>query len=127
MIDPQKVDEVLFMLNQREDTSLEQPSASRSHDSTSLPRDEIFKRIEADRELHKRLRERRWVQPVSHNPQSSQLPPLASFMPLTTDHGGQEEPTMDIEFENDWETTSSLNEDDHDAIAEENHLCFPPT
>lgn len=45
-------------------------------------------------------------------------------MPLTSDQDGQEELTLDIEFENDWETTSSLNEDDDDAFIEENGYCF---
>ncbi len=46
-------------------------------------------------------------------------------MPLSTGRDGQEELTLDIEFANDWETTSSLNEDDFDAFTEENKLCFP--
>ncbi|KAJ3491452.1 hypothetical protein NLI96_g716 [Meripilus lineatus] len=122
VIEPHKVDEALSALERRREAAFEQPSTS--HDSTYLPREEVFKRIEADRERHKRLRERRWVQPVSHNPNTSQLPPLASFMPLTSDQDGQEELTLDIEFENDWETTSSLNEDDDDAFIEENGYCF---
>ena len=32
---------------------------------------------------------------------------------------------LDIEFDNEWETTSDWNEDDEDAIAEENTLCYP--
>lgn len=54
------------------------------------------------------------------------MPPLASFTPLTDDGDGEEELTLDIEFENDWETTSDWNEDDDDAAQEENELCFPP-
>lgn len=88
-----------------------------------LPRQEVFKRIEEDRERHKRLRERRWVQPVSHNLPNQAL--LASFMPLTDDGDGEGELTLDIEFENDWETTSDWNEDDDDAAHDENELCFP--
>jgi CTD kinase subunit gamma len=97
----------------------------RSGPANALPRPEVFKRIEEDRERHKRLRERRWVQPVSHNPHSHFPPQLASFLPLTDDGDGEEELTQDIEFENEWETTSDWNEDDDDAALEENNLCFP--
>jgi CTD kinase subunit gamma len=97
----------------------------RSGPANALPRPEVFKRIEEDRERHKRLRERRWVQPVSHNPLSHFPPQLASFLPLTDDGDGEEELTQDIEFENEWETTSDWNEDDDDAALEENNLCFP--
>ena len=81
--------------------------------------------MEEDRERHKRLRERRWVQPVSHNPPGAAAP-LASFLPLTDDGDGAGELTLDIEFENEWEATSDWNEDDEEAVAEENALCFPP-
>ena len=84
------------------------------------------KRIEQDRERHKRLRERRWVQPTLHNPPSFQLPPLACFYPLTEPGGGQEELALDIEFENEWEATSDWNEDDEEAMGEEAQLAFPP-
>ena len=80
--------------------------------------------MEEDRERHKRLRERRWVQPISHNPQGV-APPLASFLPLTDDADGPGELTLDIEFENEWEATSDWNEDDDEAVAEENGLCYP--
>lgn len=79
--------------------------------------------MEEDRERHKRLRERRWVQPISHNLPAA-VPPLASFLPLTDDGDGPGELTLDIEFDNDWEATSDWNEDDDEAIAEENELCF---
>jgi len=46
-------------------------------------------------------------------------------MPLTDDTDGAEELTMDIEFENEWETTSDWNEDDEEAVVEENDLCYP--
>lgn len=48
-------------------------------------------------------------------------------MPLTDDGDGAEELTIDIEFENEWETTSDWNEDDDDAAREENELCFAGT
>ncbi|OCH90584.1 hypothetical protein OBBRIDRAFT_776704 [Obba rivulosa] len=126
VLDPQKVDDAMATLDSRK-AALElsaDPTATRSS-STALPRSEVFKRIEEDRERHKRLRERRWVQPVSHNPQTNMATQLAAFLPLTDDGDGEEELTLDIEFENDWETTSDWNEDDDDAVVEENDLCFP--
>ena len=131
-------------------------------DSHAFSRNEVFKRIEEDRERHKRLRERRWVQPIVHRPQS--VPILASFAPLPVDNVPPEEPPfstdlnaiekeaptppgptsnpatkssntarrtsvpdlpIDIEFDNAWETTSDWNEDDDEAVAEENALCYP--
>lgn len=132
VIDPQKVDDVMATLDSRR-TSLEQDQKSTDASltnrpvapATALPRGEIFKRIEEDRERHKRLRERRWVQAISHNPHAHLPPQLASFLPLTDDGDGDGELTLDIEFENDWETTSDWNEDDDEAAAEENELCFP--
>jgi len=119
MVDTQKIDDIMTMLNNR--TASLESSSMQSH---SLSRSDVFKRIEEDRERHKRLRERRWVQPIIHNPSSYQPPQLASFMPLTDDGDGEEELTIDIEFENEWETTSDWNEDDDEAAREENELCF---
>ena len=62
------------------------------------------------------------MQPISHNISSHLSSTLASFLPLTD---GQEELSIDIEFENEWETTSDWNEDDDEAVAEESELCFP--
>lgn len=114
------MDEVITALEGR--NSQDRPEDAAGPPTAALPRHEVFKRIEEDRERHKRLRERRWVQPVSHNANSTQL---ASFLPLTDDGDGDEELTLDIEFENDWETTSDWNEDDDDAALDENELCFP--
>ncbi|KAH9485776.1 CTD kinase subunit gamma [Psilocybe cubensis] len=122
-IDPQKIDDVFSSLDSRPKIassstaeSLKRPLSPQQ----TLSRNEVNKRIEQDRERHKRLRERRWVQPISRNP-SFQPPQLASFYPLTD---GPEEVPIDIEFENEWETTSDWNEDDEDAIAEEDQLAF---
>lgn len=124
VLDPQTADDVLSSLDTRSALA-ELAVQSSSDQDISLPRNEIFKRIEEDRECHKRLRERRWVQPITHNPSSHHPPQLASFMPLTHPGDGEEELTIDIEFENEWETTSDWNEDDEEAAAEELSLCFP--
>lgn len=146
IIDPQKVDEIMSMLNSRkiplsehgEGSSAPQGPGQGSHHhnqrpvSSTFARNEIFKRIEEDRERHKRLRERRWVQPISHNPNPHLLPQLASFMPFPEDlklsspsHDAANNLTIDIEFDNEWEATSDWNEDDEEAVAEENMLSFP--
>ncbi|KAI0090559.1 CTD kinase subunit gamma CTK3-domain-containing protein [Irpex rosettiformis] len=124
VIEPQKIEEVITLLDSR-NAAVDNSADPQAKPTNALPRQEIFKRIEEDRERHKRLRERRWVQPVSHNPYTHLPPQLASFLPLTDDGDGDGELTQDIEFENDWETTSDWNEDDDDAAGEENNLCFP--
>lgn len=146
VIDPQKLDEILAGLESRKATSPIQVDEDEANDgvnenegnegddastqqrndfSSALSRNEIFKRIEQDRERHKRLRERRWVQPIAHNPHPHVLPQLATFMPPTDDMDGSAELTIDIEFDNEWETTSDWNEDDDEAVTEENKLCYP--
>ena len=125
-IDPQKIDDVLSLLDTRPKTTTSEPNASTtSPTKQALSRNDVNKRIEQDRERHKRLRERRWVQPTLHNPVSFQPPQLACFYPLTEPGGRQEELALDIEFENEWETTSDWNEDDEEAIKEEADLGFP--
>lgn len=93
---------------------------------------------------HKRLRERRWVQQIDRSEHNAQT--LASFLPFSQPliqlDADESQPVMevddshevrysqgpalpiDIEFENAWETTSDWNEDDVEAVAEEDALCF---
>ncbi|KAI0363394.1 hypothetical protein BV20DRAFT_958405 [Pilatotrama ljubarskyi] len=127
IVEPQKVDEVIAVLDGRR-AAAGSASTERapSPDSSvgGLTRDDIKRRMEEDRERHKRLRERRWVQPVGQNLPAA-MPPLASFLPLTDEGDGVGELALDIEFDNEWETTSDWNEDDDEAIAEENELCYP--
>ncbi|KAG0706060.1 CTD kinase subunit gamma CTK3-domain-containing protein [Suillus ampliporus] len=130
IIEPQKVDEVLSLLSSR-DVAPDATSTSAAPSTTAksephLSRGEIFKRIEEDRERHKRLRERRWVQAQPHSgpavPSYSTFA-LASFLPLSDAENA--ELALDIEFENEWEATSDWNEDDVEATAEERELCHP--
>ncbi len=127
VIDPQKIDEALSILNSRpniaQDTSTV-PQLASSSSQDHLPRNDVFKRIEEDRERHKRLRERRWVQSIAHNTADYRALPLACFLPLTESVDGERELPIDIEFDNEWETTSDWNEDDDEAAAEESELCF---
>nr|GAT50612.1 predicted protein [Mycena chlorophos] len=123
VVDPQTVDDVLASLETRAvPTSSSSPSSSRKSSHSSLSRNEVFKRIEEDRERHKRLRERRWVQPTSHRAPGQMN--LLAFMPLSGDNDN-EVLEIDVEFENDWETTSDWNEDDDEACVEESNCCFP--
>ncbi|KAI0666956.1 CTD kinase subunit gamma CTK3-domain-containing protein [Trametes maxima] len=125
IVEPQKIDEVITVLDERRAAALASSARSSAPDSSvgALTRDDIRRRMEEDRERHKRLRERRWVQPVAQNLPAS-LPPLASFLPLADEEDGVGELALDIEFDNEWETTSDWNEDDDEAVAEENELCF---
>ncbi|KAL0568093.1 hypothetical protein V5O48_013899 [Marasmius crinis-equi] len=143
VIDPQVIDTVISTLETRQsetqndlpepepenDAPTLQPRHQGHHKQSSrLPRQEVFKRIEEDRERHKRLRERRWVQPTAIKQQHSSNPGLTCFLPLDYGAGAGEDsaPPIDIEFDNDWETLSDWNEDDDEACAEENALCFTP-
>ncbi|KAI0764289.1 CTD kinase subunit gamma CTK3-domain-containing protein [Trametes elegans] len=126
IVEPQKVDEVIATLDERRADASESAARATSPDSApgALSRDDIKRRMEEDRERHKRLRERRWVQPVVGQAAAAAMPPLASFLPLTDEQDGVGELALDIEFDNEWETTSDWNEDDDEAIGEENVLCF---
>ncbi|THH09643.1 hypothetical protein EW145_g1872 [Phellinidium pouzarii] len=142
IIDPQKIDEVLVKLDtQKTAMHADRPPvhgngngevSPPSSATSTFSRNEIFKRIEEDRERHKRLRERRWVQPIAHNPHAHLLSQLASFAPDPDADAAAPAPgkaqmarTIDIEFDNEWETTSDWNEDDDEAVVEENLLCYP--
>ncbi|KLO03890.1 hypothetical protein SCHPADRAFT_841245, partial [Schizopora paradoxa] len=132
IIDPQIVDEIITSLDGRKASvqndapggpDIPHAGAPTNDPSSTFSRNEVFRRIEEDRERHKRLRERRWVQPISYSNQPSQV---ASLIPLPeNEEGDSNELAIDIEFDNEWETTSDWNEDDDEAIAEENNLCYP--
>ncbi|KAK7048203.1 CID domain-containing protein [Favolaschia claudopus] len=128
VVDAQTIDDVLSALGKRSPPVASQappvastPSHKKSSHS-SLSRSEVFKRIEEDRERHKRLRERRWVQPISHRAPGQMN--LLSLLPIGGEND-QEVLPLDVEFENDWETTSDWNEDDDEAAVDESELCFP--
>ncbi|KZV99395.1 hypothetical protein EXIGLDRAFT_712212 [Exidia glandulosa HHB12029] len=109
IVDPAVVNKVLESLDQRKD-GLHAMAASSSR---TFHRNDILSRFEEDRERHKRLRERRWVQPVHANA------PAPTLFSTTTSA------LEDVEFSNAWETTSDWNEDDDEAVLEETLLCFP--
>ncbi|PKI83268.1 hypothetical protein MVES_002837 [Malassezia vespertilionis] len=77
-------------------------------EAANISRSDILRRIEEDRERHKRLRENSW-----------KLPPM-TFLHALKMHQGEESVTaMQLEFDQDWETTSDMNEDDLDYFREE--------
>lgn len=134
VIDPQKVDDVMQILSTRQSQATESsssgPTATNKNTEPHLSRGDVVKRIEEDRERHKRLREKRWVQTQAHSSsaalgQAIAYNPygLASFLPLSDAENA--EVALDIEFENEWETTSDWNEDDVEVVVEEREVCYP--
>jgi len=129
VFEPSLIDEVMQMLERRKEHMHDMSSISHS---TMLNRNEITKRIEEDRERHKRLRERRWVQSISAPSaepfSATAIPRLACSLPPVVQGLGDEAVAAvpeDVEFENAWETTSDWNEDDDEDVKAENELCFP--
>jgi len=149
ILDVKSVENAIATLETRKESI--QQTVIKAHGSRSgapqpvIGRNEVVRRIEEDRERHKRLRERRWVQQIDRSEHNAQT--LASFLPflqpliqLDADesqavmevddshevrHSQGPVLPIDIEFENAWETTSDWNEDDVEAVAEEDALCFP--
>ncbi|KEP52907.1 CTD kinase subunit gamma [Rhizoctonia solani 123E] len=132
VLDPIAVSNVLEDLEAKK-ASLKEIPTTRSNTSAA-ERDEIFKRIEEDRE-----RVRIYLGIFSFHQYSSpkHLPPRHALRKSYTEAqrerqrqrsrtGGEDaqETALDIEFEQAWETTSDWNEDDIDAVAEECGLCW---
>ncbi|SNX81775.1 uncharacterized protein MEPE_00480 [Melanopsichium pennsylvanicum] len=112
---------------------------------TLLSANEMQRRIEEDRERHKRLRERSWILPAtafSHQSlfgiRPEQLDPTyLTRMPAVQgggegghrkdEDGGKEDgdrvwTTQDLDFSQMWEETSDFNDDDVEAILEDEKL-----
>ncbi|WWC94450.1 hypothetical protein V866_001296 [Kwoniella sp. B9012] len=82
VIDHDVVEEALRFLEGR--THGDDSSNKRSHEQ-AFSKNEILRRMEEDRERHKRLRERIWILPIPPlHPQSSQLPTKLKSSPSTT-------------------------------------------
>ncbi|KAF7365391.1 CID domain-containing protein [Mycena venus] len=111
VVDPQTVDDVLSALGKRTP-----PVASQAPGGISTDAPKIISFLAFS------FRERRWVQPISHRAPGPMN--MLSFLPLTGEND-DEVLAVDVEFENDWETTSDWNEDDDEAAADESELCFP--
>ncbi|KAK9469347.1 CTD kinase subunit gamma CTK3-domain-containing protein [Lipomyces arxii] len=65
-------------------------------EAPSVWKEQILRRMEEDRERHKRIRENIWVIPAGD--------------------------AVQLEFDNAWENTSSLDEDDYEMMKEENMM-----
>ncbi|WFD36782.1 glycerol kinase, partial [Malassezia cuniculi] len=91
-----------------------------------IPRSDILRRIEEDRERHKQLREESWKLPpmtymadlVSENPVPAGIRSEAGKDTYCTPDA------VTLEFEQTWETTSDLNDDDVEVIREETALWW---
>ncbi|KAK7206167.1 CTD kinase subunit gamma CTK3-domain-containing protein [Myxozyma melibiosi] len=78
-------------------TKLEEREVQIGKDKTiSFSKEDILKRMDEDRERHKRMRENIWVIPAGE--------------------------LIQTEFDNAWETISDLGEDDFDSMTEENNI-----
>ncbi|SPO21039.1 uncharacterized protein UTRI_00516 [Ustilago trichophora] len=98
--------------------------------STLLPPSDMQRRIEEDRERHKRLREKSWVLPptaFSHHSmfgvKPEQLDPTYLTRKLKPEEGAEEDgdrvwSTQDLDFSQMWEETSDFNDDDIDELKE---------
>jgi CTD kinase subunit gamma len=118
------------------------PSTSKKPKKTAdMPKNDILRRIEEDRERHKRLRERIWILPIpplraapssasagsagtspftpaSPAPSSAPAPAAATkLMPPPPPRAAVVSP-LDVEFEQMWESTSELGEDDRESMRE---------
>ena len=109
-----------------------------------MTREEILRRIEDDRERHKRLRESLWMVPTSGRLQQAPQPqvlvgqqrdvstPATPFVPSTGQTSTRSDSTHvsaaetyanDYEFDQAWETTSSLDEHDFEEMLVQERLC----
>lgn len=96
------------------------PSAPR----TKFSKNDVLRRIEEDRERHKRLRERAWILPAKTFAESL---PSKVVKGNITQAKSTEPPAIDsfdVEFDAAWETTSDLNEDDIEGIRQDDTLWW---
>ncbi|TKY90682.1 hypothetical protein EX895_000680 [Sporisorium graminicola] len=106
---------------------------------TLLPPNDMQRRIEEDRERHKRLRERSWILPptaFSHQSlfgtRPEQLDPtyLTRAQPASSSEqkedidGDRIWTTQDLDFSQMWDETSDFNDDDIDEIVEDEKLSW---
>ncbi|CAK9781193.1 hypothetical protein CC85DRAFT_289003 [Cutaneotrichosporon oleaginosum] len=133
VLDPSAVDAALKILAERTAAA----HADERHEDKKMARTDVLRRIEEDRERQKRLRERMWILPIP--PLRAALPSPASpspfaltpasprplervakrkradDMPPPRAPGGL---PLDVEFEQMWEGTSDLDEDELERMHE---------
>ena len=105
-------------------------------DLTLLGPSDMQRRIEEDRERHKRLRERAWILPptaFSHQTLFGTRPEQLNPSYLTRKQPPEEEgdadgdrvwSTQDLNFSQMWDETSDFNDDDVEAILEDEKLSW---
>ncbi|ORX35577.1 CTD kinase subunit gamma CTK3-domain-containing protein [Kockovaella imperatae] len=130
------IDEAVQMLETRKPTTTEITKRSRDD---AFSRSDILRRMEEDRERHKRLRERIWILPIpplakppSASPSASS--PFTPASPSTSQPADlvkavveqkmlpppkpdrRVESALEVEFEQTWDGVSDLDEGDFDAM-----------
>lgn len=133
---PSVVDAALAQLDSTKFAGEEEGGRKRT-----MARADVLRRIEEDRERHKRLRERMWILPIPALRSASPAlvasamaspamaspamasPAMASPAPHPRVHQApqpeQQQPSpLDVEFDQMWEGTSDLGEDDLEAMKE---------
>ncbi|PWZ02568.1 hypothetical protein BCV70DRAFT_196815 [Testicularia cyperi] len=135
VLEPDVLRDVQLMLETREQEYHALSPGSKK--LSGLSSTDIVRRMEEDRERHKRLRERAWILPPSSTSHTAlwgtrpeQLNPtfLARHFPIT-DQDQRDDPdkdriwsSQDLDFDHLWEQTSDLNEDDLEHIHEHERL-----
>ena len=89
--------------------------------AAEIPRSDILRRIEEDRERHKQLREESWkLPPMTYMRDLALENPIPAGIVLGPRQDTYKIPdAIALEFEQTWETTSDLNDDDLEVIREE--------
>jgi CTD kinase subunit gamma len=106
------LDELIAELQNRKTELSKLPSSSRIDFSSK----DILRRIDEDRERHKRLRERAWILPAKSF--ANGLNSIRPGMPQNKASGGNLD-ALDVEFDYIWDNLSDLNEDDLERIRED--------
>ncbi|PWN38262.1 uncharacterized protein FA14DRAFT_159909 [Meira miltonrushii] len=124
MFDLAGIDASIHELQIRKEALSKLPSSSH----TRFSKQDTLRRIEEDRERHKRLRERVWILPAKSFadavPQraipASNKPALSSAKKIEGAKAASSSTTkpdaLNIEFDDMWESVSDLNEDDYDKM-----------
>lgn len=91
----------------------------------SMPRADVLRRIEEDRERHKRLRERMWILPIpplrtqgSTTASPAAVSPHPGAVAVQEVSGPPQPLPLDVEFEQMWEATSDFGDDDLESMRE---------
>ncbi|RSH89043.1 hypothetical protein EHS25_002705 [Saitozyma podzolica] len=167
IIPPEIIDSALAKLDSPRDGT----SPKKRGREETFSRNDILRRMEEDRERHKRLRERIWILPIPSLPgqsrppllshtsqpaqlsqhsqpsqsaqsaQSAQASPSSSASPFNPASPSSRKPgppapgasgggggetgmsALDVEFEQMWENTSELDEEDLDKMREDTHIA----